>query len=107
MCIRDRFKALFEALESIEKSGSEESVLKENKDAKQYIDEFEKFAFSADLKKNIQEKGKEFSSKNKIDFLLNENGLNYGSLPKGLLKFHKYESSERTPFEEHLVEGAK
>lgn len=38
--------------------------------------------------------------------LLNEAGLNYGSLPKGLLKFHKYEDGARTPLEEHLVEGA-
>ena len=36
-----------------------------------------------------------------------DSGLNYGSLPKGLLKFHSYKESARTPFEEHLVEGAK
>lgn len=42
-----------------------------------------------------------------IDFLLNEKGLNYGNLPKGLLKFHKYDDRNRTAFEEHLVEGAK
>ncbi|WP_321424684.1 DUF4301 family protein [uncultured Bacteroides sp.] len=38
--------------------------------------------------------------------LLNEVGLNYGSLPKGLLKFHNYKEGARTPMEEHLVEGA-
>lgn len=38
--------------------------------------------------------------------LLDIAGLNYGSLPKGLLKFHKYEGETRTPLEEHLVEGA-
>jgi len=38
--------------------------------------------------------------------LLNEVGLNYGSLPKGLLKFHNYKDGARTPMEEHLVEGA-
>jgi hypothetical protein len=38
--------------------------------------------------------------------LLNEAGLNYGSLPKGLLKFHNYKEGARTPMEEHLVEGA-
>lgn len=100
------FKSLFEALESIEKSG-EENTLKENKAAKQYIEEFEKFAFSPGLKEVIQQKGEELSSKNKIGFLLNEKGLNYGALPKGLLKFHRYKTEERTPFEEHLVEGAK
>ena len=38
--------------------------------------------------------------------LLEGAGLNYGALPKGLLKFHKYEDNSRTPLEEHLVEGA-
>ncbi|MEG1659685.1 MAG: DUF4301 family protein [Bacteroides sp.] len=38
--------------------------------------------------------------------LLDEAGLNYGALPKGLLKFHKYPEGARTPLEEHLAEGA-
>lgn len=38
--------------------------------------------------------------------LLEEAGLNYGALPKGLLKFHKYDDGARTPLEEHLAEGA-
>ena len=33
--------------------------------------------------------------------LLEAAGLNYGALPKGLLKFHKYEDGARTPLEEH------
>lgn len=38
--------------------------------------------------------------------MLDAEGLNYGALPKGLLKFHSYEAGARTPLEEHLVEGA-
>lgn len=38
--------------------------------------------------------------------MLQADGLNYGALPKGLLKFHKYTEGARTPLEEHLVEGA-
>lgn len=38
--------------------------------------------------------------------MLDEKGLNYGALPKGLLKFHKYKEGSRTPVEEHLVEAA-
>ena len=41
-----------------------------------------------------------------VDVLLGEMGLNYGKLPKGLLQFHAYDDSIRTPLEEHLVEGA-
>lgn len=99
------FKDLYEAFDAMEKTGSED-FKNLNKGAKQYIDGFEKFAFAPELKTVIGENGGELNDKNKIDFLLNEKGLNYGSLPKGLLKFHKYENGERTPFEEHLVEGA-
>lgn len=41
-----------------------------------------------------------------VENLLLTKGLNYGQLPKGLLQFHKYEDSARTPLEEHLVEAA-
>ena len=41
-----------------------------------------------------------------VDLLLGKKGLNYGSLPKGLLLFHKYDDGARTPVEEHLVEAA-
>ena len=39
--------------------------------------------------------------------ILREEGLNYGSLPKGLIEFHKYADGSRTAFEEHLVEAAE
>ena len=41
-----------------------------------------------------------------INFLLKEQYLGYGSLPKALLKFHRYGEVQRTPLEEHIVEGA-
>lgn len=42
-----------------------------------------------------------------VDELLSDKGMSYGSLPKGLLQFHKYGKESRTPIEEHLVEGAQ
>ncbi len=42
-----------------------------------------------------------------LDLMLSDKGLNYGALPKGLLKFHKYKEGARTAAEEHLVEGAQ
>ena len=44
--------------------------------------------------------------KDVVSALLGKDGLNYGHLPKGLLKFHTYPEGARTPLEEHLVEGA-
>ena len=41
-----------------------------------------------------------------LQTVLSPEGLNYGFLPKGLLDFHDYSGTSRTPAEEHLVEGA-
>ncbi|HSS78565.1 MAG TPA: DUF4301 family protein [Thermoanaerobaculia bacterium] len=38
--------------------------------------------------------------------LLEDSGLGYAQLPKGLLCFHRYPQGVRTAFEEHLVEAA-
>ena len=37
--------------------------------------------------------------------LLGKDGLDYGSKPKGVLKFHRYEDETRTALAEHFVEG--
>ncbi|MCF8230210.1 MAG: DUF4301 family protein [Bacteroidales bacterium] len=42
-----------------------------------------------------------------IDYLLEEEGLNYASLPKGLILFHQYDDGPRMSIEEHLVESAE
>lgn len=46
-------------------------------------------------------------SKKVIAAIIKPEGLNYGGLPKGLLKFHCYPEGNRTPVEEQLVEGAQ
>lgn len=40
-----------------------------------------------------------------VHILLSDEGLHYGALPKGLLFFHRYADTARTPVEEHMVEG--
>lgn len=90
------FKNLFEFLDNEEKTD--------------FISKFEsslnQFAFIDDLKEAIAKNGGKDDLKTSIATLLGEEGLSYGKLPKGLLKFHKYEDGARTPVEEHLVEGA-
>ena len=81
---------------------------------KKFFTHIHDFAFYNDLdaacKKNtgksIDELMDEKKFKDIVANLLTTPGLNYGSLPKGLLKFHKYAEGARTPLEEHLVEGA-
>jgi len=42
-----------------------------------------------------------------LDFLLEPKGLNYRSLPKALIPFHRYTDHYRTSMEEHLVESVR
>lgn len=42
-----------------------------------------------------------------LRYLLEDSGLGYAQLPKGLLCFHRYPQGARTAFEEHLVEAAE
>lgn len=81
---------------------------------KQFFDNIKKFAFYADLNAMCQKnEGKTIDElllvkgyKAIVANLLQADGLNYGGLPKGLLKFHSYDGVARTPVEEHLKEGS-
>ena len=44
--------------------------------------------------------------KDVIIALLSAEGMDYGSIPKGLIPFHNYSEGNRTPVGEHLTEGA-
>jgi hypothetical protein len=45
--------------------------------------------------------------KDVLSKMLGEQGLGYGSKPKGVLKFHRYANEVRTAMAEHLVEAAE
>ncbi len=96
------FKSLFEFLESE----------KLNQDTEEVLLKLNSFAFYTELKEILLKQGISTEETDKpdtqfkiIDNILNSSGLNYGNLPKGLLKFHLYDTTARTAFEEHLVEG--
>ncbi len=87
---------------------------KEASELYKFISSVKKFAFFDELRIVMAKDGFDINSlittgeyKEIIDYLLEEKGLNYSNLPKGLLKFHNYTNlAPRTPFEEHLVESA-
>ena len=87
------FKSLFSYLEEG----------KSDKSTDQFFDKLDDFAFAQDVKNILPENA---DNQTIVDYYLTRKGLDYGSLPKGLLKFHKYENESRTALEEHLVEGA-
>ena len=78
-----------------------------------FVEQIRRYPFYDDLRQVI------FSSGENLDVLLEDKkygdiltyiltsrGLQYGLLPKALLKFHKYPEGSRTSLEEHLVEAA-
>lgn len=75
---------------------------------KEFRENLTNFPFYAELEKELQSKGIDIKTaplKKWIELLIEETGLNYGNLPKGLLSFHKYKDEVRTPVGEHLIEG--
>jgi hypothetical protein len=77
-----------------------------------FIQNIQKFAFYSDLDASLNNSGSSMGKaleakdyKKIVSYLLNDEGLGYGQLPKGLLKFHHYEDHDRTPTYEHFIEG--
>jgi hypothetical protein len=101
------FKDLFEFLESKEQEPLSGFM-------NTFFEGIHRFAFSDELNeaclhnegKNIDVLIAEGFHKIVVENLLNQKGLNYGSLPKGMLRFHSYPEGNRKAAVEHLVEGA-
>lgn len=109
------FKNLFSFMESYDGSELAYDELKSNQ-AKgsmyTFFKEIERFAFYKILRDEFNDESFEEQLLKKkyveiLDKLLGTDGLDYGSLPKGLLQFHKHGDYSRTPVEEHIVEGAQ
>ena len=72
-----------------------------------------KFAFFPELRAVVAGKGEDIETllregkfRRVLHFILTAEGLNYGHLPKALLKFHANDNGgSRTALEEHLVES--
>ncbi|MCH7400378.1 DUF4301 family protein [Belliella kenyensis] len=99
------FKDLFSFLEG-------DGDLTKSPFTEKFIINIRKFAFYDDLDIALKAKGSSIKEaiqnkqyKEIVATLLEDKGLSYGSLPKGLLKFHKYEDENRTPIFEHFIEG--
>jgi len=102
---RDTYKGSEKEIKSFENDNNFNS-------AHRFITEIKKFAFYNELKEKLAENQIQIEDciqnhdyTTIINCLLDEKGLGYGSLPKGLLKFHHYNDLSRTAIEEHLIEA--
>ena len=84
-----------------------ENILLEN-----FIKSFKDFAFFSSVQKKTKELYPDFEKASEgagtyllIKTMLDDKGLNFRNLPKGLIPFHKYETHTTTAFEEHLYES--
>ena len=96
------FKDLFSGLDALN-AGKE---LPDDAPAAKFVDQIKSFAFyTPELFGEDVCKCPEYR-KSVLAKTLTDEGLGYGSKPKGVLKFHKYADGEiRTAFAEHLVEA--
>lgn len=85
---------------------------KEAQDLITFMEGLESFAFFPELRRVLSARGLtrarrtgQYPWAGVIRSLLDESGLGYALLPKGLLMFHGYPEGGRTAFEEHLVEA--
>jgi len=86
--------------------------IKDQQALREFKEQIRRLAFFSDLESVMSKEGLQLDALVEQDrfteitgFLLDENGLGYANLPKGLLKFHEYADGSRTAFEEHLVEA--
>jgi hypothetical protein len=77
-----------------------------------FLEGIRDFAFFEDLGQLLAQEGQELEDwlaagrhLELLPYLLMEPGLNYGTLPKWQMKFHRYLNGSRTALEEHLVEA--
>ena len=78
-----------------------------------FAQDLKKFAFFDDLSVAVSRKGDNIQDLIRggifariMEYILTPIGLEYGQLPKALLKFHAYPGGNRTALEEQLVEAA-
>jgi hypothetical protein len=79
----------------------------------EFARELKRFAFYVDLQDIVLRDGENLERMLEarrhadiLSYILTSKGLNYGDLPKALLKFHAYSDGSRSALEEHLVEAA-
>lgn len=96
------FKDLFAGLDALD-SGK---TLADDSPAARFVSKICSFAFYTPEVFGAEVSNTPEYQKSVLSKTLREEGLGYGSKPKGVLKFHKYADGEiRTAFAEHLVEA--
>ncbi len=75
----------------------------------QLLNNIERFSFYNKLSQSFKDNLKAglVDIEKLVNFILFEEGLNFGDLPKGLIPFHLYGKFIINPFQEHILQGTK
>ena len=77
----------------------------EDRDVARFFDHLDEFPFAPALREIAPRAFEDPDRRAILRALLDDDGLGYGNLPKGLIAFHREGARVRTAFEEHLLEA--
>lgn len=109
------FKFLHEFLEQYDPNTSITRYMSEGdkRELVKFFQNYKEFPFLNQVRNKIRENYPDYKQSTKgerfymfVSSMLEENGLNFGNIPKGLIPFHKYTKYATTAFEEQLFEAA-
>lgn len=107
------FKDLFRWHELLSSGKELSEIVEEDRAAREFFERMPELALWDEMVtmmcKEAVDANRLYARKNLlplVTYILDDYGLEYASLPKGLIAFHRYPDRCRTAVEEHLVEGA-
>jgi hypothetical protein len=109
------FKAFYNLIDEFdpEKESLEDYIdRKNNRSLEVFFGRIKDLPFYARVVEKVKQAGEDFENSDEdrqqylfVKYMLQEDGLNLGNQPKGLVPFHKYEDHLATAVEEHLLEA--
>jgi hypothetical protein len=74
-----------------------------------FLNHLEEFAFFRKVSNEVKNRitDNHISLKELVRYIITEDGLNFGDLPKGLIPFHVYDYFILNPFQEHVMQACK
>lgn len=80
---------------------------KQTESVKKFFDNLEQFVFYKSIPLNVKEKMKSLQPQYIVEYLLNEGGMNFAKIPKGLIPFHEMDGRIYNPFQDQVLQAQR